>query len=100
MNAWSLFEHTSPKNVFVFARHDVVMNKYNSYVVIAKNYNAALEILRSINSYFDTWYENGTWCRRMVQVWNITTRKEMVECRKYYMKNRHDYYTWRDVKEA
>ena len=31
---WSLFENTSPKNVFVFSRHDVNMDMFNSMVKV------------------------------------------------------------------
>lgn len=48
---WSLFENTLPQNVFVFARHDVSMNRYNSYVVIANNYDTALAILCHAHDY-------------------------------------------------
>ena len=97
MNAWSLFEHTLPQNVFVFARHDVDMNRYNSYVVIANDYDTALAILCHVNEYFAPWEERGTTYRRMVQVWDIRTQKEMDECRKDYMLHAHDYYTWADM---
>lgn len=97
MNAYSLFEHTAPCNVFVFARTGVDMNRFNSHVVIAKDYETALAILCSIDEYFAPFEENGTTYRRMVQVWDLRTKKEMHECRKNYMLNAHDYYTWADV---
>lgn len=49
---WSLFENTSPKNVFVFSRHDVNMDMFNSYVVIANDYDTALAILCHVDEYF------------------------------------------------
>lgn len=94
---WSLFDHTIPQNVFVFARHDVEMNRFNSHVVVAKDYNTALAILFSVDPYFAPWYENGTQYHRMVQVWDIRTQKEMDECRRDYMLHAHDYYTWADM---
>lgn len=97
MNAWSLFEHTSPCNVFVFARTGVDMNRFNSHVVIAKDYDTALTILYHIDEYFAPFEENRTTYRRMVQVWDLRTKKEMDECRKSYMLHAHDYYTWADM---
>ena len=98
--SWSLFENTKPANVFEFARHYVQMNMFNSYVVIANDYNHALSILKRLNNYFESWYENGTWYQRMVRVWNIQTRKEMAECRRTCMRNRLDYYCESDLRKA
>ena len=90
---WSLFENTSPNNVFVFSRHDVNMDMFNSYVVIANDYDSALNILQRLDDYFAPWSERGTQYRRMVKVWDLRTRKEMAECRRTCMRNRLDYYS-------
>lgn len=98
--SWSLFENTKPQNVFVFSRTGVEINCFNSYVVIANDYKAALNILQRLDDYFAPWHENGTWYRRMVQVWDLRTRKEMAECRHTCMRNRLDYYCEDDLKRA
>lgn len=97
---WSLFENTKPANVFVFSRTGVKMNVWNSYVIIANDYKAALSILQRLDDYYCPWYENGTLYQRMVQVWNITTRKEMAICRRECMRNRLDYYCESDLRKA
>lgn len=98
--SWSLFDNTKPQNVFVFSRHDVVMDCWSSYVIIANNYDAALNILQRLDNYFSPFEEHGTQYRRMVRVWNIQTRKEMAECRRTCMRHRLNYYSEADLKRA
>lgn len=69
--SWSLFEHTHPRNIFVFGRDGVEYTPYNTYVIIANDYAMAKRILENICGYFAPWIENGTLYTRMCTSWNL-----------------------------
>lgn len=94
---WSLFEHTSPKNVFVFSHDGVEPNCYNTYVIIANNYTMATRIFESVCPYFAPWHENGTLYQRMRRSWSLQNYDDKRYCRKNYMQSANDYYTWADM---
>ena len=94
---WSLFEHTHPRNIFVFGRSGVEHTPYNTYVIIANDYNMAKRILENICGYFAPWIENGTLYTRMCNSWSLQSYEDKKYCRKHYMQNALDYYTFKDM---
>lgn len=61
--SWSLFEYTHPRNIFVFGRDGVEHTPYNTYVIIANDYNMAKRILENICGYFAPWIEIRGICK-------------------------------------
>lgn len=95
--SWSLFEHTHPRNIFVFGRSGVKHTQYNTYVIIANDYAMAKRILENICGYFAPWIENGTLYTRMCNSWNLQNYEDKKYCRKHYMQSANDYYTLKDM---